>query len=71
MPGKIVFNELWNLKDFEYSEENNYNQKRILQTITNSIKRYGILKTIRRQIWTKKSNAYIKNILEKHGEIGG
>lgn len=69
VPGHVFYNEPDEKKDFEYAEIGNYKLKIIFNSLWKSVRRYGAIKTIQRQLWSKKSNIYIRKILKEKGEI--
>ncbi|MCD7873347.1 MAG: hypothetical protein LUG21_08755 [Clostridiales bacterium] len=62
VPGEVDFNEEAFDSDFEKSEKFLYKLIYYYSILKNSIKRYGVKKTLSRQKWTRESNEYISAV---------
>ncbi|MEG0408976.1 MAG: hypothetical protein RR623_08895 [Bacilli bacterium] len=69
MPTKVVFNEEIKKSDFKLSEKSFYKICYYCSILKNSIKKYGLKKTLQRQRWSKDSNAYINEMIYKANNV--
>lgn len=68
IPGKVGFNQGVEEKDFDASEQKGYKNRYRLNNLKKSVKRYGIIRTIWRQKWSKDHNKYIEKIKRRKNE---
>lgn len=66
VPGKVIYNEDVDERDFQIAEEDGYNKRSRIALLMNNFKRYGICKMIYRQICSRKSNRYIQKIRNEY-----
>lgn len=66
VPGKIIESNSISLEDFDEQEIKFYKWKYKLSKLKNSLKRYGLIKSIKRQKWTKEYNKYHDELRRKY-----
>ena len=65
LPGRVYFNSSIRKADFDVSEVWWYPVKYFCKITINSMKRYGILGTVKRQIWSRCHNKYIEELKKR------
>ena len=68
LPCKAIINEDVRSVDYLEREKKFYKLKYKMNNLRNSLKRYGVIKTFERQIWTRKSNEYVREIEKTYSE---
>ncbi|MGN9105593.1 DapH/DapD/GlmU-related protein [Oliverpabstia intestinalis] len=71
LPGKATINEKVNEADFLEREKKLYKLKYKMNNLRNSLERYGVIKTIERQIWTRRSEKYVRKVEEDNKNLQG